>query len=212
MRMGSSVISHLRTRGDPTLLCRAITHSYFSNPGVQLHHLLSNEEKVDEVSPDLFTSARDNSSEEARVNSAYPSVKGEGSMGRNGKDYKEDDNESEKRKERHEASASPFSDKKAKNFTSSRGSKTGGGEIHGGQRKKQSTREEKKEESVSSARQQPSEQESGREGERGGGREEEEEEKVMMVMERLLKKQLKKLSEKPWKRLHRWEKLIRILH
>ncbi|PHJ20939.1 hypothetical protein CSUI_005219 [Cystoisospora suis] len=210
MPMGSSVISHLRTRGDPTLLCRAITHSYFSNPDVQLHHLLSNEEKENELSSDLFSSTRYKSSEEGRVNSAHPSVKGERSVGRDRKDHKEDDNERERRKKEQEAPASPFFAENAKKFIFSTGSKTGEGETHGGQRKKQNTREEKKEASVSSARQ-PSEQETGREGERGG-REEEEEKVMMMMMERLFKKQLKKLSEKPWKRLHPWEKLIRILH
>nr|CEL71541.1 TPA: hypothetical protein BN1205_012940 [Toxoplasma gondii VEG] len=39
LRTGASLLSHLRSRGDASLLCRAVTHAYFSAPIVQLHAL-----------------------------------------------------------------------------------------------------------------------------------------------------------------------------
>ncbi|PFH31650.1 hypothetical protein BESB_026240 [Besnoitia besnoiti] len=39
LRMGPSLVSFLRTRGDTSLLCRAVTRAYFSVPYIQLHAL-----------------------------------------------------------------------------------------------------------------------------------------------------------------------------
>nr|CEL64273.1 TPA: hypothetical protein BN1204_001765 [Neospora caninum Liverpool] len=46
LRMGASLINHLRSRSDASMLCRAVTHAYFSVPIVQLNALETAEKRA----------------------------------------------------------------------------------------------------------------------------------------------------------------------